>query len=83
MRKNIPWEWEDLDIITVRAKVIGGWIVRTCWQTPDGYCSESMVFIADKDHEWRIAKSDPEKDEAEPLVNPADFDSKNPTDPYG
>jgi hypothetical protein len=55
--KRYPWAWEILDDTTSRAKVIGGWLVHhtIC----DGSSkpltrSESMVFLADRDHEWCI-----------------------------
>ncbi len=62
MRKKFEFEWERIDFqeeeniyyfATYRAKVIGGWIVRTfdvTYKTKSS--SESMVFIADRDHEW-------------------------------
>ena len=49
MRKKFHFEWEELDEETERAKVIGGWIVFHNFS--DG---ESMVFVADIDHEWQI-----------------------------
>lgn len=63
MRKRINWEWEllhDVDSGNVsesasRAKVIGGWIVAHA-RAIKGNCSESMVFIPDRDHEWEILK---------------------------
>lgn len=65
MRKRIEWQWEILDEKTARAKVIGGWIVLHVQQVfLQGEIgkkadvkivnSESMVFIADRDHEWNI-----------------------------
>ncbi len=45
---------EDAEIRTWRAKVIGGWLVRTeCWDKDMGQ-SESMVFLPDLKHEWEI-----------------------------
>lgn len=64
MRKKIEWKWEQIDEATWRAKVIGGWVllhVKTFTLTLTGgkkepLCSqsESMQFIADRDHEWHI-----------------------------
>jgi hypothetical protein len=50
MRVNIPWKWEELDIWTDRAKVIGGWLVRSMFADN----GESIVFINDPDHRWTI-----------------------------
>ena len=56
----MKFEWEKIDWIekcqirTWRAKVKGGWIVRTeAWDECTGQ-SESMVFIRDINHEWNI-----------------------------
>ena len=55
--------WETIsdidDCETLRAKVHGGWIVRTITRSliSRDYSfrlSESGVFIADPDHEWEI-----------------------------
>jgi len=49
MRKRFEWGWETLDECTMRAKVIGGWIV---------HCDNcSSVFISDVHHEWEIMTS--------------------------
>lgn len=45
----IPFEWEVLnDFETMRAKVIGGWIVRR---------ADSFVFIPDQYHTWEVEPS--------------------------
>lgn len=65
MRKRIEWQWERLDDNTLRAKVIGGWIVRciggllkaevvSVKEAKSLSMSESMIFVADRDHEWNI-----------------------------
>ena len=58
MRTNIEWEWELLDDFnhskTARIKVIGGWILNHSFHHPKGEITESMVFIEDKDHMWKI-----------------------------
>ena len=46
---KIKFEWEYLDDETTRAKVIGGWIIRSY----DGNC-ESMVFVKDPLHVWEF-----------------------------
>ena len=47
----MKFEWEELTDTTWRAKVIGGWIVRTT------SCSGiAMVFIPDPKHSWEILK---------------------------
>ena len=58
MRKKFVWEWEQLDENTRRAKVIGGWIVHTIL-VGTKTASDSLVFIADRDHEWHIIKPQP------------------------
>lgn len=77
MRKKIEWKLEKLDDHTYRAKVIGGWIVTKAIFHPKGGVTESMVFVADRDHEWEIAipfdPRDPGK--VRPKVNPDDFAS--------
>lgn len=52
----MKFKWERLVDGTVRAKVIGGWVLCT-----SGFCSEaadevssSMVFIPDPNHDWEI-----------------------------
>lgn len=61
MRKQIEHKWEKLDDYTQRAKVIGGWLVIRLGITdiqkgkPGKIVfRESMVFIADRDHEWHV-----------------------------
>lgn len=46
----MAWEWERLDEATYRAKVICGWLVLHRFPSK----SESMEFVADRDHEWTI-----------------------------
>jgi len=59
----IPFEWQMIDKkergYTQRAKVIGGWLVRTYDLNIDPEETESMVctsmiFISDINHEWKI-----------------------------
>lgn len=61
MRTRLDWEWDALDEETSRAKVYGGWIL--CHKT--GTKSESMVFVADREHVWHIMppikESEPKK----------------------
>lgn len=59
MRKKIEWLWERLDEATWRAKVIGGWLVKT--EYAEGkLVATSMTFIPDRDHEWAIAIPKPD-----------------------
>ena len=53
----IEFKWERVSSDTLRAKVIGGWVV-----TSEGYSTEtgdvissSMVFVPDPDHEWKFS----------------------------
>lgn len=66
----MKFEWEqikynenleaDSHAVVVRAKVFGGWIVKSLIfhlnRSPNGVenSSQSMVFIPDPNHEWRI-----------------------------
>lgn len=56
----IQFEWEIMDGSrdsqhrTFRAKVIGGWIVRSCFIDEDFGTCESSVFVSDPKHEWRV-----------------------------
>ena len=57
MRKHYRWEWEKLDEFNWRAKVIGGWLIKTRMfiEGKRGVVmSESMVFIPDSEHQWGI-----------------------------
>lgn len=63
MAKKLIWEWERLDESTWRAKVIGGWLVLhtnsvaiTDGKKREVAQSESMAFIADREHTWPILK---------------------------
>jgi hypothetical protein len=55
MSLSMKFEWERLDVNTCRAKVIGGWIIHSVGGD-DVTQSESMVFIPDQNHKWRIEK---------------------------
>lgn len=79
MRKKIEWQWEELDESTWRAKVIGGWAlkVRMFIEGKRGVVmSESMVFIADRDHEWYVVPPLKEVEPQKPTVKSTDFDPK-------
>lgn len=40
---------------TIRAKVFGGWLLNNCTYNQNRPMqSESMVFIPDPDHKWKI-----------------------------
>ncbi len=50
MRQKIEFDWERLDHTTERARVIGGWVVRTITLDKNPGCS--MVFVPDHEHGW-------------------------------
>lgn len=56
----MKFEWEKLAEspmhVTARAKVFNGWIVinNSCLEETNPAMSESMVFIYDPNHEWKI-----------------------------
>lgn len=60
MRIGLKWEWEVLDENTMRAKVIGGWIVLHHAEK-NKQLTESMAFVSDRDHGWQIIKPLQEK----------------------
>lgn len=60
-------KWEDIDDWNQRAKVYGGWIVKTSesvyhMETPHGGSGDgwdwriSTCFVPDPEHEWVIVK---------------------------
>lgn len=53
---KIKFEWEILDSECRRAKVIGGWVLRSrdVDDCNTHYTVESMVFISDPTHQWKI-----------------------------
>lgn len=52
----MKFQWEKLDSECQRAKVIGGWVLRSrdVDDCNTHYTVESMVFIHDPKHEWNI-----------------------------
>lgn len=60
------FEWEivsmkteiDQNLVTSRAEIFGGWLVRQNWWLMDGDLSESiccaLTFVPDPQHEWGI-----------------------------
>lgn len=56
LKKDAPFTWETVENDTSRGEVAGGWLVRVRWATFRSD-AESMVFVPDPDHEWRIEKS--------------------------
>ena len=50
------FKWEDLDNRTDRAKVIGGWVLRSR-EDDSGNLTVALVFINDSHHEWTIDPS--------------------------
>lgn len=53
-RKLIEFSWQEIARGTLRAKVIGGWIVLSQTISPREYMSESMVFVPDVQHKWEV-----------------------------
>lgn len=53
---KIKFEWETLDAQCQRVKVIGGWVLRShdVDDCNSEYTVESMVFIPDPEHRWKI-----------------------------
>ncbi len=53
----MKFEWEKLDMECQRAKVIGGWILRSrdINDCNTEYTVESMVFIPDPAYKWKIS----------------------------
>ncbi len=77
----MKFEWEMLSrnekhingCVTERAKVIGGWIVRTiCWDGDYQCQSESSVFIPDPEHKWKIV-DDPFEDIKKQSIDDLEF----------
>lgn len=52
----MKFEWQRLDTETQRAKVFGGWIVRShdVDDCNNHYTVESMVFVPDPEHKWKV-----------------------------
>ena len=50
---TIEFEMEKIDDGIFRAKVFGGWIVKSSRDVYNAV-SESMVFIPDPKHEWEM-----------------------------
>lgn len=53
----MKFQWEKLDEECERAKVFGGWILRSrdVNDCNTEYTVESMVFIPDPEHKWAIS----------------------------
>jgi hypothetical protein len=56
-------EWEEIDLYTDRAKILGGWIVRyiitsNFWNSGGENCVQapSITFVPDPEHKWEIKK---------------------------
>lgn len=82
MRKKLEWQWEEIfnfhqpslgTTQTARAKVMGGWVVRNTMVSVKGHMCESMVFVADRDHEWFVTQP---VEAQKPQVVASDFESK-------
>lgn len=61
---KIPFKWEEIYVIsglsayraTLRAKVIGGWIVKEVF-FDNVHRHECMQFVPDPTHEWEIDRT--------------------------
>jgi hypothetical protein len=70
-RKQLEHKWEQMDVSTWRAKVLGGWIVKTLdFDSKLKLLSTSLVFLQDRDHEWHVLK--PAVDLGAPVVTEKD-----------
>jgi hypothetical protein len=47
---RIKFEWEAIDSQTLRAKVLGGWLVR--YHSHSG--AVSMTLVPDPEHKWAV-----------------------------
>jgi hypothetical protein len=63
---KIPFKWEEITSVrcdrvsevTLRAKVIGGWLVKNVYVDENSLIREHTVnFITDIAHEWEIEQS--------------------------
>ena len=61
---NYPREWEevnnDKEAGCARLKIYGGWLVIG-WSNKG--VSESLCFVPDREHDWRLAEKKEIKDE--------------------
>ena len=67
---KLYWNWEKLDETTYRAKVIGGWLVKThaSAEGKSGWAiSETVTFLQDSEHRWVILQP-PKPEEKKPSV---------------
>ena len=57
MKYTANWEEiisdNDNDSVTYRMLVPGGWLVLKSWVWGEE-CGETMVFLPDPDHKWRV-----------------------------
>jgi len=49
VKKENKMKWERIDIETKRAKITGGWLVKT-----GPWWSRSICFVADNVHKWKL-----------------------------
>jgi hypothetical protein len=82
MRKKMDFKWELIDennegkFQTLRAQVIGGWLVQTVLQDLKlKVLTSAVTFLPDRDHEWFITKPK-ETEPPKPTVKAADFEPK-------
>lgn len=53
MAKKIVFEWEWIDKLSRRAKVIGGWLIITEAASNKGGVALTSTFIQDTDWQWQ------------------------------
>lgn len=85
MRRKFEWEWEMIENLsqegvfqssTYRAKVIGGWLIRTVLRDFKlKGISESTTMIQDRDHEWMIVPKIEEVAVQAPKIKASDFEA--------
>ncbi len=82
MRKKMEFKWELINesnegkYQTLRAKVIGGWLVQTVFQDMKiKVLTTSLTFMPDRDHEWTIVSPLTEQS-IKPKVEATDFEPK-------
>jgi hypothetical protein len=53
MTTKIKHEWEELDGVTYRCKVIGGWLVQVSLEKGE-QITTSVTFVPDTFWEWEV-----------------------------
>ena len=56
---KLRFKYEQIDSVTYRAKVPGGWLIKSedpTWK-PDQSVQVNLIFISDPNHEWEIIET--------------------------